>query len=826
MSGLLGDLRYAIRLARKNPGFTALGVLTLALGIGAVTSIFSLVNGVLLQPLPYTDPGRLVMLSEAFPRMQDAPVPFSAPDFDAVARGNRSLTEMAAFENRQIELSGIEQPEQADVAAATANLLPLLGIRPVLGRVFTEEEERQRREVAVISDGLWKRVYGSDPKIVGRQLRLNRVSYSIVGVLPGSIEFPPRGIPFNNHPADVFIPRSFTSEDLQNYGSGYNASVIGRMKPGVTLEQVRADLAALAPRLHDAYPVELRSDPRFTLALKAETLGRSVTGTSQFLLLVLLGAVGMLLLIGCANVANLLLARANARHREFALRVALGADRRNVVWQLMIESLLLGLAGGLLGVLFALWGTDLLVAALPVSIPRPEAVRIDVTVLAFALGLSVLTALVFGLAPALHLARRGSEDLKEASRGNTMGRGGSRVLAGLVVAQFALALVLSIGGGLLVRSFARIMATNPGFQSERLLALDTSLPRATYGRAQQVRDFYRDLVARTRHLPGVRNAAGATALPMETTERRMFSLDRPGDGGNQAASVTALVAIEGDYFQTLGVSFKRGRPFEGREVMPGTPLVVVVNETLARQAFGDRDPVGEKIKWGPREDTFAPWMTIVGVVADIKHGRLNEESFPVVYQPFAQIDDAQVEGFFRFMSLVVRADGVPPIALGGAVTRQVRQLDPSLPVSRLTTMEQRVSDTVKPERFYTFLMVAFAASALLLAAAGLWGVLSLSVSRRTMEIGVRIALGAGRSTVLRMVVGQGMLYAAAGVGLGLAGAFVFARVLRSFLYEVAPTDGVTFVGVPALLALVALGASLLPALRATRVDPMIALRSE
>ena len=826
MTAFLGDIRYAVRLARKNLGFTTLAVLTLALGIGAVTSIFSLVNGVLLQPLPYTQPDRLAMLSEAFPRMQTTALPFAAPDYDAVARWNRALAEVAAFENRQVELSGIEAPERVDVAATTANLFSLLGIQPALGRVFTSDEERERREVAVISHGLWKRVYGSDPKVLGRLVRLNRVNYSIVGVLPASIEFPPRGIPFNNRPADVFMPRSFSSEELQNYGSGYNASVIGRMKSGMTIDQVRADLAGLVGRLEEAYPADLKSDPRFALGLGADTLRHAVTGQSRFLLLVLLAAVGMLLLVGCANVANLLLARADARQREFALRAALGADRRQIVRQLMVESLLLGLAGGLLGVLFALWGTDLLVAGLPVSIPRPEAVRVDLAVLAFALGLSVLTAFAFGLAPALRVARRGSDALKEASRGNTMGRGGSRLLAGLVTMQFAVALVLSIGGGLLVRSFIRILATSPGFRSEQLLAFDTSLPRSTYPRAQQVREFYREMVARTRRVPGVKLSAGATALPMETTERRMFSLERPGEVGNRPAAVTALVAIEGDYFRTLSVPFRQGRSFLASETTPGSPLVVIVNETLARQSFRDRSPIGERMKWGPRDDASVPWMTIVGVVADIKHGRLNEEAFPVVYQPFAQVSDAQVEGFFRFMSLVVQVHGIPPAALGSAVTRQVHELDASLPVSRLTTMEQRVADTVKPERFYTLLIAAFAASALLLAAVGLWGVLSLSVSRRTAEIGVRVALGAGRGHVIRMILTQGLVHVAIGVALGLAGSFAFARVLRSFLYDVAPTDAVTFIGCPVLLALVALGASFLPALRATRVDPMTALHAE
>jgi len=826
MPAFLGDIRFTGRLARRHPGFTTLAIVTLAFGIGAVTSIFSLVNGVLLQPLPYVEPDRLVLLSEAFPRMQMAALPFSAPDYELVARSNRSLAGLAAFENRQAELSGIEQPEEVDVVAVTASLFPLLGIRASTGRVFTAEEERQRREVAVISDGLWRRIYGADRNVLGRSLRLNRVNYTIVGVLPASIEFPPRGLPFNNHPAHIFTPRSFSSEELQTYGSHYNASVVARMKPGISIDQVRADLHELVPRLEEDYPSDLKSDPRFALGLVAESLRHAMTGQSRFLLLVLLAAVGMLLLVGCANVANLLLARADARQREFALRVALGADRRQVVRQLMIESLFLGLAGGLVGVLLALWGTDLLVAGLPVSIPRPEAVRVDLTVLVFALGLSVLTALAFGLVPALRVARRGGEALRESSRSATMGRRGARLLAGLVTAQFAVAMMLSIGGGLLIRSFVRILATSPGFHANRLLALDTSLPRSAYPRAQQVRHFYRELVERATRVPGVRLAAGATALPMETTERRMFSLEHPAEAGSRPAAVTALVAVEGDYFQTLRVPFKRGRSFLQSEMASASPAVVIVNETFARQAFGDREPVGERIKWGPRDDVSIPWVTIVGVVRDIKHGRLNEGAAPAAYQPFAQIADEQIEGAFRFMSLVVQEEGVPPTALGRAITRQVHALDASLPVSRLTTMEERVADTVKPERFYTFLMAAFATSALLLAAAGLWGVLSLSVARRTAEIGVRVALGADRWRLVRMVLAQGLLYAVLGLALGLAGSLAFARVLRSFLYELAPTDPSTFIGVSILLAFVALGASVLPALRATRVDPIVALRNE
>lgn len=820
------DARHALRMARKTPAFTATAVLTLALGIGAVTSIFSLANGVLLRPLPFERPDCLVFVWEGIPRLDYPTFPFSPPDFALYGKLNRTLEGTGAYGNERTELSGVSQPERLVSARLTANLLPLLGVRPALGRAFTEEEAKTGRPVALVSHALWRRAFAADPRILGRSILLNRTPYEIVGVMPAGLEFPPRGPQFNADPADVFLPKTFTADELQQYGQGFKFNVIGRLKPGVTVEQAQAEAVTLVPRLEEAYPAEALSDPRFRLALSVAGARKEIVGPVQPLILVLFGAVALLLLVGCANVANLLLARASSRQREFALRAAVGAGRTRLVGQLLTESVMLGLAGGGLGVLLALWGTDLLVAALPVSIPRVESVRVDVSVLGFAVALSILTAVIFGLAPALRLARDSRCDtLREGARGTTPGRGHSRLLAGLVTVQFALALVLAVGGGLLGRSLIRLLATDPGFEPGQVMTFATQLPASTYSRAQQIRAFYEHLVDEVNGLPGVKVAGGGTAMPMTSTEVRMFSVEHPVGGAQQASASTSLVCVQGDYFGALRIPVRAGRAFSRLEMTAASMPVVMVSESLARRAFPGRNPVGERIKWGGVQSQ-APWMTIVGVAGDVKQADLDAPMTPAVYAPFAQVSDPVIEGFYRFMDLAVRVDGVEPLSVVAAVRRKVRELDPALPMANVRTLEQVVADTVKPERFYTLLMNAFAGSALLLAAVGLFGVLATSVAQRRQEIGVRIALGARSVQVLGLVLRQGLLYAGLGLGLGLVASLAAARLLGGFLYGVTPSDPVTFVGVGVVLGLVALVASYLPARRATRVDPVVALRAE
>ncbi|MBP1636146.1 MAG: transporter permease [Acidobacteria bacterium] len=830
MSLILTDVRHALRMARKTPGFTLVAVLTLGLGVGAVTSIFSLANGVLLRPLPFDDPDRLVAISEGLPRLDYPVIPFSPPDFDAYTRLNRTMAGVAAYDNRQVELSGVSQPERLVAARVTPNLFPLLGVRPALGRTFTADEGTGQGHVAILSHALWRRAFGADPALLGRTIVIDRVAHEVVGVLPARLEFPPRGegeswAAFNNQPADVYLPKGFTAEDLRGYGNQFNSSVIGRLRPGVTVDQARAEADGLIRRIEDFYPAEVRTEAKFQLALWVAPLKQAIVGGVRPLILVLFGGVVLLLLVGCANVANLLLARGTTRQREFALRAAMGAGRRRLLAQLLTEGALLGAAGGLLGLLLAMWGTDLLVASLPVSIPRAEAVRVDPVVLAFSLAASLATTLLFGLAPALQFARESrGEALREGARGATAGRRSSRLLGGLVAVQFALALVLAIGGGLLARSLVRLLGTDPGFSPARVLSVSTTLPASSYSEARQVRAFYDELVDRLGRLPGVEAVGGGTSLPMNTTESRMFTVERPVGGADRVSGSTTLSCVNGDYFHALGIRFASGRPFTRAELKPGSPRVVIVNETLARLFFRGH-AVGQRIKWGGAQSD-APWMTIVGVVGDVKQGALGSEVIPSIYGPFAQQDDEQVASFFRFMDLAIKVRGVDPMSIVSGVRREVRAMDPSLPIAKVITMERAVTDTVRPQRFYTLLIAAFAGSALLLAAIGLFGVLATAVAQRTQEIGVRVALGASPGSVFQLVLRRGLLYAGLGLVAGALAAAASMRVLGRFLYGISPSDPLTFAAGALLLALVAAAAGYLPARRATRIDPIVALRAE
>ncbi len=831
MAFLLTDLRHALRMAGKTPGVTLVAVLTLGLGIGAVTSIFSLANGVLLRPLPFQEPDRLVAISEGLPRLDYPVIPFSPPDFDAYSRMNRTMSGVAAYDNRQVELSGVAQPEWLVAARVTPNLFPLLGVEPAVGRVFTRDEGEGRRPVVILGHALWQRTFAGDRRVLGRTIVIDRTAHEVVGILAPKFEFPPRGegaswAAFNNQPADLFLPKGFTPEDLRNYGNQFASSVIGRLRPGVTIEQARAEVEGLVKRIEEAYPAEVRTEAKFKLQLWVSPLKQAIVGGVRPLILVLFGGVVLLLLVGCANIANLLLARGTTRQREFALRAAMGAGRRRLAAQLLTEGALLGLAGGALGVLFAMWGTDALVAALPVNIPRAEAVQVDTTVLAFAFAASLATSLIFGLAPAVPFARENrAEALREGARGATMGRRTSRLLGGLVAVQFALALVLAIGGGLLARSLVRLLATDPGFSPAQVLTLSATLPASSYPEARQVRTFYDQLVERLARLPGVEQVGGGTSLPMNTTENRMFSVERPAAGAGRASGSTTLVCVNGNYFPALGIRFVAGRAFTAAEMTPDAPPVVIVNQTLARLFFDAGRAVGERVKWGgARSD--APWMTIVGVVADVKQASLDSAVTPSIYRPFAQAGDEEIASFFRFMDVAVKARGIDPMSLVPAVRREVREMDASLPIANVRTMERVVTNTVRPQRFYTVLIAAFAGSALLLAAIGLFGVLATAVARRTPEIGVRVALGASPRSVFQLVLGSGLLYAALGLVAGVAAAAAATRVLSGFLFGISAFDPLTFAAGTLVLAAVAIAAGYLPARRATRIDPIVALRAE
>jgi putative ABC transport system permease protein len=822
------DVRYAARAMRRAPGFSAVVIATLALAIGVNTAIFSVVDGVLLQALPYREPARLVMLYEAIPGALSGPAGFSAPDYQAYETRVQSFEGIAAFGLKQFELSGTDRPERVNAARVSASLFDVLGVPPALGRPFTKAEDEGRLPVAILTDGLWRRKFNADPGIVGRTVSLDRISHTVVGVTPPGFVFPNRGPRLNNIPADLYVPISFTDRELTGFGSMFNNSVVARLKAGVAVAQADAEVKTISGRLvQEIYPQELK-EMGLSLSAMALPLRDETVGNVETVLVVLMAAVGVVLLIACADIANLMLTRAAARSREMAVRAALGASRTALVRQVLVETLLLALIGGALGVMLAYWTTAALVRFAPATVPRLHEIGVDVRTLGFAVAVSFVAALLCGLLPAIELSRRPSSDsLKDSGRGGTASVRQRRTFGALVTAQFALAAVLLIGGGLLLRSFERLMAVDPGFRAERVLTMATSLPARAYPRAADVRGFYTRLLERIDALPGVSASATSVDLPLSVRERRAFTIELQPEASARVPNVVAHEWVAGRYFDALGISLKRGRYLNGQDTAQSEP-VVVINETMARQFWPGLDPIGQRMAWGGRTN-HGPWMRIVGIVADVKQGPLNTETFQQTYQPISQVSDTVVAdnvwGGLRSQKVIVRGQA-DPAAMASAVVAQGREIDPSLPLAQVRTMAEVVSESAGPQRFNTILLGGFAALALVLASLGIAGVLATSVSRRTQEIGVRMALGAQRGDLLRMVIRQGMLLAILGVSLGVPVAFGVTRLMSSMLFEVSPRDPVTFGGVAMLLIAVAFVACYIPARRATRVDPIVALRYE
>ena len=822
------DVRYAVRRMRQAPVFSAAVILTLALATGATTAIFSVVDTVLLRPLPYPDAERLVMLYQGIPKAVAHPIGFSAPDYFAFRERASSFVSMAAFRNREYELSGVAEPERIITARVSAQLFKTLGVEPALGRAFTVEEDEGQQPAAVLSDALWRRKFAAEPTVVGRAVVLDRRAYTIVGVMPRDFSFPSRGPIMNNTPAALYLPISFTNVERGAFGSMYNNSVVARLKPGVAVTQADSEVrTAVRTAAGEIYPADLKGLAEIitgsAVSLRDETVGRA-----QTLLMVLFAAIIVVLLIACADLANLMLTRAVSRQREMAVRTALGAGRGRLLRQTLIETGVLAIAGGVLGLVVARWVIAVLVASAPETLPRLDEVRLDLRVLGFTAVLSLTTALLCGLLPALESTRPGSSDaLKEGGRGATLGRRQRRIFSALVTAQFALAVVLLVGGGLLVRSFTRLMNVDPGFRAEHVLTLSTSLPATAYPDGTNVRSFYNRLLENLQRLPGVSAVAASTDLPLGIRERRAFTIELEADASKDLPHSVAHDWVAGSYFETLGVALKRGRYLTAQDHQTAE-RVVVINETMARTFWRDRDPVGANIAWGNAQ-SHAPWMRIVGVVADIKQGPLNSETVPQTFQPWVQVSDGMlannVVGQLRSMKISVRT-ATQPLALAATVQGEIRKLDPSLPVTAVRTLEQVVETSAAPQRFNTVLLASFALLALLLAALGIGGILATSVSRRTQELGIRMALGARRGTLLRMVLGEGMVLALFGLAVGLPAAFASTQLMSTLLFEVSPRDPITFAGVAALLVFVALVASYIPARRATGINPIAALRQE
>ena len=814
MHTLWQDIRYGMHTLLKSPGFTLVAVVALALGIGANTAIFSVVNAVLLRPLPYKNPERLVMMWQTNLRQGIGQDSVAAPNFLDWREQSQSFEHMAAYRGQSFNLTVGDKPEQLPGAVVSASFFQVLGVKAALGRIpQTEVDQPGGNLVAVLSHGLWQRHFGADPNLIGKPLTLNGESFTAVGIMPPGFKYPlddtevwalsKRAVP----ELPITIPG--IDDPLTLRGATY-LKVIARLKPGVSLTQAQAEMATVSHRLEQYEDNE-------GVGVKIIPLQEQLVGDSRLGLLVLLGVVGFVLAVACANVANLLLARAAVRQKEIAIRHALGASRWRLARQLLTESVLLSVIGGVLGLVLAWWGIDLLMASIPEEIPRVKEVSLDPYVLGFTFAVSVLTGVLFGLAPALGASKPDLNSvLKEGGRTSTESIRRNRVRSLLVVSEVALALVLLVGAGLMMQSFLRLSEVNPGFNPENLVTAGLWLPQFKYPEDAQQVAFYTELLERVAQLPGVSSSAAISVLPLTgsnvSTSPRVEGRPEPDEGER---SEVQLRSVSPGYFRTMGIPLLQGRDFSTRDD-EDAPGVVVISEAGARRLFGSKDAaMGERLDYvGDME--IPSWSEIVGVVGDVHESGLDQEATAEVYAPYRQLPSA-------FMSVVTRS-ALDPTNLTNAIRREVQAIDKDQPILEARTMNERIAESIAARRFSMQLFAVFAGIALMLAVVGIYGVMSYTVARRTHEIGIRMALGAGRGDVLRMVVGQGMILAAVGISIGVIAAFALTRVISSMLYGVSATDPVTFIGVALLLTVVALVACYIPARRATKVDPMVALR--
>jgi putative ABC transport system permease protein len=806
METLWQDLRYSGRMLLKHPGFTLIAVLTLTLGIGANTAIFSIVNAVLLRPFPYQAPEQLVMLAESSSGQRGGSV--SYPNFVDWRDQNKVFDSVSAVRsNESYNFTGAGEPERLKGRIVSAGFFSLLGIKPLLGRDFLAEEDRPGANPAVIiSHGFWTRRFGNDPGVVGKQITLNNQGYTVVGVTPQGFQF--------GTDADVTIPIGLSAERFKARGADPGVNVVARLKPNVSQEQAETETNVIYARLEQQYP-QSNTGRRAYLT----SLHENFVGDVRQPLLILLGSVALVLLIACANVANLLLVRASARRREMSVRVALGANRWRIIRQLLTESLMLALIGAALGILLAHWGTTFIASQLPEGIPRLNEAGVDARVLAFTLGVSLVTGLLFGLAPALQASRLNlTEALKEGDRGSSGGRQPLRSL--LVISEVALTLTLLVGAGLLIQSFRRVLQVDPGFEPQNLLTMQVSVNN-TDGR--QVAAFFEQWQEKVRGLPGVKATAVSNGLPLGVVNHPAFFIEgRPlPESGKEPVGIRYTVSP--GYFETMGIALTRGRVFTAQDTRD-TPLVAIIDEALAQQHFQNEDPVGKRMSQSP---SGSPSYEIVGVVRHVEQDNLDGQSSmpPQFYLNFNQIPLDRLPTQVRRINLLTRTD-VEPSSLVSAVREQIAALNKDQAVFNVRTMEDIVGQSIAPRRFSMLLLGVFATVALALASIGIYGMMSYAVAQRTREIGLRMTLGAQSGNVLRLVIGHGMKLALAGVGLGLVASLALTRTMKNLLFGVSATDPLTFTGIALLLALVALLACWVPARRAAKVDPMVALRYE
>jgi putative ABC transport system permease protein len=812
METLFKELRYGIRSLMKQPGFTAIAVITLALGIGANTAMFSVINAVLLRPLPYHDPNRLVTIWEESPDRGLYQIPTSYANYREWIDQNHVFDQISLYTFTNLNLTGTGEPARLSTVRASANLFSLVGATPRLGRTFLPEEDKEgANRVVILGHALWQSRFGSDSAIIGKSLTLNNQSYTVVGVMSPDFQFP---VGFGylgrvlNDPTDLYVPIAASSNEASR--GNYSFFAIGRLKPGVTIDQARAEMTTIEGRLEQQYP-----DSNTGIGVSLVPTQEQTVKEIRPALLVLLGAVAFMLLIACANIANLLLARAASRQKEIAIRTALGASRLRVLRLLLTESLMLSLAGGLLGLLLAFWGTDALLALTPENIPRLNEVGVDARVFGFTLAVSLVTGIFFGLIPAIHASKPNlNEALKEGARGSMGSAAGNRTRNALVAVEVALSFVLLIGAGLMIKSFLRLQQMNLGFNPDNVLTVDLTLSRSKYPEDRQQAAFFQETLARLQSLTGVKSAGATTGLPLTLSvsgsDFRIEGRPEPEAGKEMIVNTRSVSA---GYFRTLGIALSKGRDFSDRD-KSDAPLAAIINDDLARTYFPNEDPIGKRISFDEGES----WISIVGIIGDVKQLGLDSSAKPEVYFPYLQVASPS-------MSLVVRTAS-NPLSLAAVVKSQIQMIDKDLPIDDAKTMQQLLAESISGRRFNMLLLTVFAVVALVLAIVGIYGVMSYTVTQRTHEIGIRVAIGAQPRDVFRLVIGQGMMLAMIGLGFGLVGAFGLTRLMTTMLFGVEPTDPATFVSIAVLLTAVALVACYIPGRRAAKVNPLVALRYE
>ena len=803
------DLRYAFRTLRKNPGFAAVAVLTLALGIGANTAIFSIVNAVLLRSLPFPHSNRIVGLYQTLSRAHVFRNGVSYPNFVDWHEQTHSFQEMGAFHASDITLTGAGDPEQIPGAVVTAGLFSVLGVRPIVGRLLLPADDQpSAAPVVLISERLWRRRFGAAPDLVGKTITLDKQVFSVAGILPGDFQFP-----FQTPPADLWLPvqQDTQIKNLIPRRGGHYLGVIALLKPAVTIKAAETELAGINARLTTQYPAE-----NGAWGVRVAPLQHEIVGDVQLGLLVLLGAVALVLLIACANVANLLLARATSRARELAVRAALGAGLNRIARQLLTESLLLGATGGILGAFSAWWAVRWLTQFLPTDLPRIRAIQVDAWVLCFTLGVSVLVSLLFGLAPTLQAASANLVDgLKESTRGASNGTAGRRTRGVLIASEVALAVVLLTGAGLLLRSFIELQNVSPGFRPAGILTATVTLPQSQYKKPEEWARFYRQALDRIKTLPGVTGAAVVVPLPLSGGRINLaFGIDeRPQSPEDHTAA--NYTSVSADYFKLVGIPLLRGRIFDERDLSESA-RVCIISKEFERRHFPNEDAIGKHLNFGLPPGSAS--REIVGIVGDVKQISLDGPAEPEMYVPYEQ---SPMWG----TDFAVRTS-MDPVALASAVRERIQQLDKDLPVVDVQPMVVYLRNSVAQPRFRSFLVGLFGLVAVVLAAVGIYGVISYTVAQRTQEIGVRMALGAAPAQVLGLVVGQGMKVVLLGLVSGLVGAFALTRLFKSLLFGISASDPTTYAGVVVILLAIALLACYVPARRAMRVDSLVALRYE